>query len=404
MVRALAAGVAVLLLLAAPAPDASPAPAQAGGVQPHTALIDQAFRAVYNLDEPEALALARRSVALAPDDPRTHRTLASVLWLGILFRRGAVVSDHYLTGSLKDQVDLPKPPADLEAEFRKELDLAISLAEARLVADPRNVQAHFDAGTAYALQATYTATVEGRVLGALRMAKRAFDAQEYVLQHAPDRIEAGLVVGTYRYMISLLSLPMRMMAYVVGFGGGKEQGIAMIEAATRAPETSIDAKMALILIYNRERRYDEAARLARELELEFPKNRLLVLEQGSSAIRAGRAPEAEATLTRGLATHDSDGRPKIPGERALWLYKRGVARVAQRELAEGRRDLDAARAEGPAEWTRGRIELESGRIADLGGRRADALRAYQQARRICAGANDAVCVADATRLLQRPFR
>jgi tetratricopeptide (TPR) repeat protein len=416
-VQALGVAVAALLLLTPPAgvdavgradaarfsqgDRASPGP---GAEAQASELIGQAFRAAYNLDESEALALARRSVAVAPDEPEAHRALASILWLAVLFRRGAVVSDTYLTGSLKDQLNVPKPPAALDAEFQRELASAIALAEARLRADPRSVEAHFDAGTAYALQATYTATVEGRVLGALRLAKRAYDAQEFVLNQAPDRLEAGLVVGTYRYMISLLSLPVRMMAYVVGFGGGKERGIAMIEAATGVEKTRVDAKMALILIYNRERRYDDAARLARELEEEFPKNRLLVLEQGSAATRAGRHAEAEATLTRGLAAHDGDARAKIPGERALWLYKRAVARVGLRRLPEARADLDAALEHEPIDWTRGRIQLEAGRLADLDGRRPEALTAYQQARRLCASANDSVCVSDATRLLQRPFR
>src|SRR5262245_7505580 len=82
-----------------------------------TALIKQAFRSAYNMDETEPLDSARRAVTLAPADPAAHRALASILWLDILFRRGAVVTDNYLTGSLKEQLALPKPPADLDAEF-----------------------------------------------------------------------------------------------------------------------------------------------------------------------------------------------------------------------------------------------------------------------------------------------
>jgi tetratricopeptide (TPR) repeat protein len=378
----------------------------AAGLMPPevTAAVKQAFRSAYNLDEKDALVEARRAVALGPNEPTAHRALASILWLDILFRRGAVVTDNYLGGGLKEQVALPKPPPELNDEFKAELAKAIALAEARVTQDPRSVQARFDAGTAYALQASYTATVEGSVLAAMRLAKHAYDYQEFVLAHDPKRIEAGLVVGTYRYLVSTLALPMRFMAYVAGFGGGKEHGIALIEAASHMVDTHVDAKVALLLIYNREGRFADAIRIAHELEEEFPRNRLLIMEQGSSEIRAGRAADADATLTRGLAAFDKDDRPKIPGERATWFYKRAVARVALRHVADARADLATAEKNQPADWVKGRLQLEVGRVADLSGTRAAALAAYRQARDLCAARNDVVCTAQADALLKQPFR
>jgi tetratricopeptide (TPR) repeat protein len=371
---------------------------------PLAAAIDEAFRAVYSLDEEEAFAAARRAVALAPDESASHRTLANMTWLVILYKRGAVVSDTFLSASMTEQVTLPKPPADLDALFKQELARAIELAEAKIKREPKSVEAHYDVGAAYALQASYVATVEGRVLGAMRMAKRAFDAQEYVLANDSRRVEAGLVAGTYRYMVASLSAPVRWMAYVAGFGGGKERGIALVESATRAAETSIDAKVALILIYNRERRYLDAMRITRELQQEFPKNRLFMLEEGSCAIRAGRAVEAEAALTRGMAAFDRDPRPKIPGEHAIWLHKRAVARIAQRHLDTAQADLDLALRSQPIDWTRGRLQLEIGRIADLRGRRPEAVSAYRQARALCAENKDAVCANEAQRFTSRPYK
>mgnify|MGYP003347420293 CR=1 FL=1 len=369
-----------------------------------TAVIKQAYRAAYSLDEKDAVDIARRGVAMGPSESAAHRALASILWLDILFKRGAVVTDNYLTGSLKEQVSLPKPPPDLDAEFQAELAKAIDLAEAHLLRDPRSLQARYDAGTAYALQASYVATVEGRLLAGLRMAKRAYDSQEYVLAHDPQHPEPGLIVGTYRYLISTLSLPMRFMAYVVGFGGGKEKGIALVEAASKAVDTHVDAKVALLLMYNREGRFVDANRMARELQEEFPKNRLFVLEDGSSAARAGKSAEAEATLTRGLAMFDADARPKMPGERAAWLYKRAMARVALRRLPEAQADLDAAARNQPADWLKGRLQLELGRVADLTGRRPDALGAYKQAQTLCALREDDRCSTEASQLQKIPFR
>lgn len=398
MRRALAAWLVGGVLIAQPlAQQAAPAPDL-------TALLNQAFRFAYNLDETEALDAARRAVAMAPNDPAAHRALASILWLDILFKRGAVVTDNYLNSSLKEQQSLPKPPADLEAEFKLELGKAIELSESRTQREPRNLQARYDLGTAYALQASYTATVEGSILSGMRLAKRAYDAQEYVLSRDPKKVEAGLIVGTYRYLISTLSMPMRFMAYVVGFGGGKEKGIALVEAASRVIDTHVDAKVALLLMYNREGRYADAVRMARELEQEFPKNRLFVLEQGSSATKAGLLAEADATLTRGLAMFDKETRRRLPGERAIWLYKRALARVALRHAADAHADLDAASKASPPEWLKGRLQLEMGKVADLTGRRPDALAAYRQARAWCVTRNDTKCTAEADAFVKQPFR
>ena len=44
----------------------------------------------------------------------------------------------------------------------------------------------------------------------------------------------------------------------MGFGGGRERGLRMIEqAATYSGDSRIEARFALLLLYNRERRYDE---------------------------------------------------------------------------------------------------------------------------------------------------
>jgi tetratricopeptide (TPR) repeat protein len=392
-----------VLLLIAGVPVASRQQA-APNLAEVTAVVKQAFRAAYSLDEKDALLLARRSVAMAPDEPSTHRALASILWLDILYKRGAVITDTYVGGSLKEQIALPKPPPELDGEFKRELARAIELAESRVRRNPNDVQARYDAGTAYALQASYTATVEGSVMTGMRLAKRAYDNQEFVLDHDPKRAEAGLVVGVYRYLVSTLSLPARFMAYLVGFGGGKEKGIALIEAAAGAVDTHVDARAALMLIYKREGRGPDALRVARELEAEFPRNRLFTLEAGSAATQAGRVAEADATLSRGLAAFDKDDRPKLPGERSVWLYKRGVARVALRHLADAQADLDAAMRAQPPDWLKGPAQIELGKIADLQARRADAMNAYRQAQAICHLRNDNSCGDEASRLLNRPYR
>jgi hypothetical protein len=193
----------------------------AAPLQDTAALRRQAFDLSYNLDRQEALAILRKAAVDHPGDAAVHRALDSVLWLSMLFHRGAVTVDHYLGSFSRTQVELSKPPADLDAEFRTHVARAIELAEARVAQAPSDVQAHYDLGAAVGLRASHIATVEGRLFAGFKAARRAFDLHERVLALDPRRKDAGLVVGTYRYVVSTLSLPMRMMAYVVGFGGGR---------------------------------------------------------------------------------------------------------------------------------------------------------------------------------------
>jgi tetratricopeptide (TPR) repeat protein len=368
-------------------------------------LVRDAYEAMYNLDFPEALTLARKSTTVAQNDPSTHRAVAGILWLQLLFSRGAVFTDYYLSGRLsQQQIALPKPPADIDAEFKREVERAIALATMQLKTSPRSVDARYELGTAYGLQASYLASVEGSMVSGFRTARRAFDAQEYVLEHAPNRVEAGLMAGTYRYVVATLPLTARMLAYVVGFGGGKERGIALIEAASRSQETYVDARVALLLVYAREGRHADALQVAHELRAQYPRNRLFTLEAASAAIRAGRAAEAESMLTHGLEAFDKDPRSKIPGERAFWLYKRAVARLALNRPADARADLTMALQNHPADWTGGRIHLQLGKLADLSSQRADALNEYRVAQTTCSVHRDPVCADEADRLMKKPYK
>ena len=367
------------------------------------ARISAAFRSVYDLDQDAAMAAARSIVAAAPNESRAHRTLAAMLWIDVIFRRGAVTIDHYLGGVTKSEANTPKPPPALDAEFKQEIARAIELANARLSVNAKDLQARYDLGAAYGLQASYLAAVENRMTAALLSARRAYDAQEEVLEKDPKRLGAGVVVGTYRYMVAGMALPTRMFAYMMGFGGDKERGISLIQAATSDTNSHIEAKLALTIIFSREGRHADALRMISELAAEFPRNRIFVLEQGSAALRANKHSEAEAYLTKGLDMFTRDDRRKIPGERALWLYKRGVARMLLNRPTDSRTDLNAALMAEPENWVKGRIRLALGKVADITGQRASALTEYGLAQQIAKSASDPACQAEAERWLKRPF-
>src|SRR5688500_6389781 len=348
-------------------------PAAAAGNEQSARLRARAYQLAYNLDYDEATREMEAAVRADPADSAAERGLAVIPWLLISSTRGAATVDDYLGSISRQNVAMRQPPADLAARFNRHIARALALAEAELKRRPRDPEALYQVGATVALQASYVATVEGRILGAFRAARRAYDAHEQVLELAPARRDAGLVVGTYRYIVSAMSLPIRMMAYVAGFGGGKDEGLRLIEqAAASTTEASADAKFALVLLYNRESRYADALRVLGELQRLYPRNRILWLEAGATALRGARAAEAEQHLSTGRRMLAGDKRPRMFGEEALWLQKHGatVGALGRRDEAEPllRRVLTLE----SRNWVAGRAHAELGKLADLRSDRSSA--------------------------------
>jgi tetratricopeptide (TPR) repeat protein len=361
-----------------------------------TRLRARAYELAYNLDYEQATREMQAAAAADPKDIAAERGLAVLPWLHITFQRGAVTVDDYLGGLSRQQVALRKPPADLAMQFAQHIERAMQLAEARVQANARDVDALYELGATVALQASYIATVEGRVLGAFRAARRGYNLHEQVLELQPNRADAGLVVGTYRYIVSVMSLPLRLTAYVAGFGGDKERGLELIEqAAARGGEARTDARFALVLLYNREKRYADALRVVADLQREFPRNRILWLEAGATALRGGRADEAERHLSTGVRMLGADTRARMYGEEALWLQKRGAALVGLNRLDEAERDLSRGLTLEARQWVAGRTQTELGRIADLRGNRAAARMRFTTAVQLCEQDNDPIGAAAA---------
>ncbi len=366
------------------------------------ALRARAADALFNLDHDVAMATFRQAVAADPQDPAALRGLATSLWLSITFRRGNLTVDDYLGRPNKPSTArLPPPPPETITGFKDAIERATAIARARIAANAKDADAHYQLAAAVGLRASYTATVEGSVVGAFRAAREAYDEDETVMSLAPQRKDAGLIVGTYRYIVATLSLPARWVAYMAGFGGDKEKGINLIEAAANyGGDNETDARFALILMYNREQRYDDALKMLATLRDRFPRNRLMWLETGSTSLRAGRAAEASRFLDEGFAKFGNDPRPHMYGEEALWAYKRGAARAALGRGAEASVDLKRAISLEGRKWVKGRSHLELGKLAQKAGDSGTASTEFRAAIALCDEDNDPGTADEARRLLK----
>jgi tetratricopeptide (TPR) repeat protein len=365
-----------------------------------TELRARAANQLYNLDHAQAIATFREAIAADPDDPAAHRGLAIALWMNIAFARGNMTVDDYLAGIRRQQVAGRPAPPELAAAFNTALERALALARHRVDVNPRDADARYQVGAALGLRASYIATVEGNGRSAFGAAREAYKTQEKTLELDRRRKDAGLIIGTYRYIISALALPARFVAYMAGLGGDKDRGIRMVEEAVAfGGENQDDARFTLVLIYNREKRYDEALRQLDVLRERYPRNRLTWFETGATALRAGRAADAERVLTEGLARFADDTRPRMFGEQALWLYKRGLARAALGRAQDADQDFRQAVALEGRKWVLGRAHLELGKRALQAGARDAARQELQMAAELCDADNDRGTGDEARRLL-----
>ncbi len=391
--RKTAAGLALLLVAGLPA-NAS---ANAESVR----LRAQASRELYNLDREKAQETFRQATVADPHDAGAYRGLASALWLSVTFRRGNMTVDDYMGGVTRRKTPLPPPPPETVAAFNEALGRALALARERVAADPRDADAHYEVGAAMGLRASYTATVESSAMSAFKAAREAYDEHERVLLIDTRRKDAGLIVGTYRYIVASLSMPLRWAAYMVGFGGGREQGLKLVEgAAAYVGDNQEEARFTLVVLYNRERQYDAALAHLATLRERYPRNRLAWLESASTSLRAGKTVDAERFLDEGMRLFATDTRPRMFGEDALWYAKRGTARASLGRIPQARTDLEKALTLEARQWLHGRAHFELAKLDLKDGKRAAANEHLRTAVRLCENDNDETTAAQAQRLIR----
>ena len=314
--------------------------------------------------------------------------------------------DEYLGRISKRDVQMAAPPPEMAADFSRYLSAAIDRAETRVARNPRDGRALYDLGSALGLQASWSATVEERMSRAFGSARRAYKTAEQASAVSPADPDPRLILGTYRYVVSGLNLPARMVAYMAGLDGDRARGLTMVEqAAASSSPVQTEARFALILLYNRERRWDDALGVLAALRELYPRNRLLWLETGATALRAGRAADALRWLDDGIAMTARDTRRRMFGEDALWRLKRGTALRLLGRKEEARSALiEGLAAPQARDWVRGRTHLELGEVSLALGDGNQARWQAEKAMPLLERGDDPQGVRLARRLLERASR
>ncbi|HJP92657.1 MAG TPA: hypothetical protein VJ875_11930 [Pyrinomonadaceae bacterium] len=245
------------------------------------ALRAEGYEALYNLDYQGARKRFQKMIDLAPDNPVGPQCYASSLWLEQLNQAWELKATLYSADAYTSE----KPRIDRRQteEFRKWTRRAKALSEARLRKNPRDVEALYFLGAAEGLEAAYAAGVEKRFMAALRSASSSVDHHRDVLKLSPDFHDAELTIGLQNYVIGSLPLPLKMVAATMGVRGSKKRGLETLERVSREGQWARDvARVLLIDLYKREKRWDDAIKMAQGLSEKYPRNYLFKLQMADA--------------------------------------------------------------------------------------------------------------------------
>ncbi len=289
-----------LLFLSAHCAAQSPAPAQTTlpVLHPNDPLSRSARDYFYNLDFDRAVQQYTELLTRHPDDPFAVNHVLTAVLFRELYRMGSLNTGEYVSDTF---IHAPHRPADpaVKAQIKGLAQKAFQLEDARLQANPKDVDALYARGVTRAQYATYTGMIERAWFSALRSAEGARKDHERVLELAPQNNDAKLVVGTHNYVVGNLPLALRASVSLFGMSGNKEKGLLLLrQCADANGETSVDAKTLMVLFLRREHRYDEALPIVRELIQNYPRNVLMPLEEGNLLRAQGHYEESAAVYRR----------------------------------------------------------------------------------------------------------
>ena len=241
----------------------------------------EGYAALYNLDYEGARKRFRELIQLAPDNPAGPQCFAASLWVQQLNESWELKATLYSTKAYTES-KRKADPAQV-AEFRKWIRQTKTLSEAKLRQNPRDIEALYFLGAAEGLDAAYTAAVERKYRVALRKGSDAVDRHKEVLKLAPDFRDAELTIGLQNYIVGALPLPLKLIAGTMGVRGSKKRGLETLERVSVEGQWSRDlARVLLIDLYKREKRWKDAAVTARQLSEKYPRNYLFKLQMADA--------------------------------------------------------------------------------------------------------------------------
>lgn len=365
-------------------------------------MVQEAFQHFYNLDYPGAVALFEQFHQKHSTDPQATALLLHAVVFQELYRLDLLDTTFYANdGFLTGRHATVEDPRERDRIFAL-ADEAVREADGRINRNPRDVDALFARAWARSLQCAYVAMAERGFRSGFKLANKAKDDAERVLQLDPNYVDAKLITGVYQYVVGALPLPFKIIIGFVGITGSKATGMRMLrDDAQRGAITAVEARTVIALFLRREGKYKQAIQEVQKLQSQYPRNYLFNLEEANLRKDDGEGMAAVGVYRNLLA---DAARPGYFADARLELayFGLGDALRGQRHYEEAAKAYeDAAYSSGVSPELKVRSMLAAGQCHDLDGKRAEAIRDYKMA----IDAGPSTSRADTARkLLKSPYK
>jgi tetratricopeptide (TPR) repeat protein len=245
-------------------------------------LVKEAFEHFYDLDYPGAVSRLERFRQMHPGDPQASALLLDAVVFQELYRLDLLDTTFYANdGFLSGKHATAEDPKTRDRIFSLS-DEAVHEADGRIAKNSRDIDALYARAWARALRCAYMAMVERGFGAGFRLALKAKDDDEKVLQLDPNYVDAKLVVGVYEYVVGALPLPFKFLIGFAGITGSKSKGLATLrDDGERGPTTSVEARTVITLFLRREGKYKDAIEVVRKLKQQYPRDYLFALEEAN---------------------------------------------------------------------------------------------------------------------------
>jgi tetratricopeptide (TPR) repeat protein len=340
--------------------------------------VQAAYQHFYDLDYATAQTLFEKIAAEHPTDPMAVDYVLNNAVFRELYRLDLLdttlyVEDGFLSGK-HPVTENVRATRQIQALYQHALDLS----NRRLAANPNDADALFARGFATSLETIYIGMVEKKYVTALHLASASRKDDDAVLKLDPNYVDCYLIVGVHEYVLGSLTLPLKILAGLVGIHGSKSKGIKDLEWVGRdGIINSVSARTSLAIFLRREAQYAKALDVIDGLAHQYPHNFLFALEHANLLKDSGQGMQAiaayQALLQR--ATAPGGYYPDVHLEMAF--YGLGEAARGQRHIQEAASAYESATVQPTATpLMKRRAHLGAGEMYDLLGQRAQAKQQY----------------------------
>lgn len=343
-------------------------------------IYQQSTEALYNLDFSIAESGFENLTRRHPEDPQYWNAVASTIWLKIIHDQQKLDMESFSGGAqfgTRDSKDALNP--EDEKRLRSTVSAAMAKANAILKTNPNHVPALYALGSSNAILASFEATAKRSYISAHSKAREARKLHARVLELDPSFHDARMAVGAYDYVVGAIPGGIRWFLRLFGVGAGdKPGGIRQLEiASSQGSMARTDARMLLVVIYNREKQYDLSLNLIDELHSRYRRNFLFELSKGAVYGKMKKWDDALRTYEDVLAkvTGKVDGYDRLREAKVLYLIATTNVERLQFETALTGFGRVLSSKDSTAD-EKGNAHLWMGKIFDSKKDRAMALQQY----------------------------